>query len=156
MTLQTSDAPNASFLELWHRNTQQTTGNWSRITIVKVSSRYLLPFCRNRRGTLKKLDFFRKFDLWPVISRSNVDQAPKIYHQSRDLVKSNPLVFSAKLYDAPLSNARGVAQPPLHGRRWQNTVYGRGLNIQHRGVKNYYYFCRNKVAQEQVTLFWRK
>ena len=57
LTLQTSDAPNASFLELWHRNTHQTIENWSRITIVKVSSRYLLPFCRNRRGNLKKLDF---------------------------------------------------------------------------------------------------
>ena len=41
-------------------------------------------------------------------------QDQKIYHQSRDLVESNPLVISAKLYDLPFRNARGgvVTTPP--------------------------------------------
>ena len=59
--------------------------------------------------------------------------------QLRDLVEAHRLVFSAKLYDHQGPIARGGRTnppPPLHGRRWQNTEYGRGLTLasEWRGV----------------------
>ena len=76
---------------------------------------------------VKKTSISRKIDLWPAITRTNVDLGSKIYHQSRDLVECSPLVFSAKLYDAPFSNGRGVASTPLlQGRVMENALQGRG------------------------------
>ena len=51
----------------------------------------------------------------------------KLYHQSRDLVESNPLLFSAKLYDAPFSNARGGrTNPPCMGEDGKTPFTGEG------------------------------
>ena len=50
--------------------------------------------------------------------------------QSRDLVETHRLIFSAKLYDHQGPIARGGGRtnpPPLHWRRWRNTENGRGL-----------------------------
>ena len=35
-----------------------------------------------------------------------------MHHKSPVLIESNPLVFTAKLYDAYFGNAKGVAPPP--------------------------------------------
>ena len=51
------------------------------------------------------------------------------------------------VYDASFGNARGSHQPPipLHQRRWQNTVYG-------RGIKNHF-ICRQPLkGQSQLSI----
>ena len=61
----------------------------------------------------QKCRFSRKIDLWPDLTRSNVNLQLKLYMQSRDLVETHRLVFSAKLYDHQGPIARGVVQPPF-------------------------------------------
>ena len=79
----------------------------------------------------KKSRNFRKFDLWPAITGSNIDLVPKIIPP----IASTRRAQSAGLFREALrrfvwKRQGGVAPtPPLHWRRWQNAVYGRGLPL---------------------------
>ena len=61
---------------------------------------------------LKKCHFSRKFDIWPDLTRSNIDLGLKKYVQSRDLIETRRLFFSAKLYDYQGRSPGGLYQPP--------------------------------------------
>ena len=78
----------------------------------------------------KKCNFSRKFDLWPDLTRSNVDLGLKQYVQLRDLVETHRLVFSAKLYDHQGPIARGVVPPPppWPSALWEMPWPGEGSN----------------------------
>ena len=73
----------------------------------------------------------RKFDLSPAITGSNNDLGPKIIppiastrrKQSAGLFREALRRFIWKRQGGGRTNP-----PPLHRRRWQNTVYGRGLS----------------------------
>ena len=73
---------------------------------------------------------WRKFDLWPAITGSNIDLGPKIIppiastrrEQSAGLFREALRRFVWKRQGGGRTNP-----PPLHRRRWQNMVYGRGL-----------------------------
>ena len=77
----------------------------------------------------QKCNFSRKFDLWPDLTRSNIDLGPnKKYVQSRDFVEAHRLVFSAKLYDHQGPIARGVVPtpPPWPSALWEMPWPGEG------------------------------
>ena len=57
--------------------TPHSMQNWTGNTLVKVSCRYDQKFCIWTRETKKSWNFL-KFDLWPVITGSNIDLGPKI------------------------------------------------------------------------------
>ena len=80
----------------------------------------------------KKSWNFRKIDLWHVITGSNIDLGPKIIAP----IASNRREQSDGLFCESLRRfvwerqGEGVTPTnPLHRRRWQNTVYGRGLSF---------------------------
>ena len=75
----------------------------------------------------KKCHFSQKIDLWPDLTRSNIDLGPKNV-QSRDLVEAHRLVFSAKLYDHQGPIARGVVPtpPPWPSALWEMPWPGEG------------------------------
>ena len=84
----------------------------------------------------KKSRNFRNFDLWPAITGSNIDLEPKIIPP----IASTRRAQSAGLFREALrrfvwKRQGGVAPPPLHRRRWQNTVYGRGLILSLHGME---------------------
>ena len=60
----------------------------------------------------KKCHFSRKFDLWPDLTRSNVDQGLKTICAIARSHRDASTVFSAKLYDHQGPIARGVVPPP--------------------------------------------
>ena len=75
----------------------------------------------------------RKFYLWPTITGWNIDLGSKII----------PPIASTRREQSALrrfvwKRQRGGSHPPplLHRRRWQNTVYGRGLT---RAPLGYFY-----------------
>ena len=75
----------------------------------------------------------------------------KIYQQSRDLVESNPLVFSAKLYDLAFRNARGgVVTTPPPGRscyeKWPGRARVKSIEISIILHIFYIYCTYRKVA----------
>ena len=79
---------------------------------------------------VEKSWILRKFDLWHAITGSNIDLGPKIIPP----IASTRREQSAGLFREALRRFVWKRQggrtnpPPLHRRRWQNTVYGRGLN----------------------------
>ena len=77
----------------------------------------------------KKSRNFRKFDLWPVITGSNIDLGPKIIPPIASTRRTQSTgLFREALRRFVSKRQGGVAPtPPLHRRRWRNAVYGRGL-----------------------------
>ena len=100
--------------------------NWMGNTLVKVSDRYdtyAAIACKT-----KKCHFSRKFDVWPDLTRSNVDLGLKticaITISRRD---ASAVFFLRSSTTIRGRSPRGVAPTPLHWRRWRNTENGRGL-----------------------------
>ena len=85
------------------------------------------------RETKKSLDF-RKFDLWPANTGSNIDQGPKIIPPiaSTRRAQSSGL-FREALRRFVWKRQGGSHSPYIHRRRWQNTVYGRRLTWEAMG-----------------------
>ena len=76
----------------------------------------------------KKCHFSRKFDLWPDLTRSNIDLGLKIICAIARSRRGASTVFSAKLYDHQGPIARGGSyQPTLTVRVMRNALTGRGL-----------------------------
>ena len=76
----------------------------------------------------KKSRNFRKFDIWPDITGSNIDLGPKIIPPIASTRRVQSLGrFREALQRFVWKRHGGSHPPPLHRRRWQNTVYGRGL-----------------------------
>ena len=73
----------------------------------------------------KKCHFSRKFDLWPDLTRSNVDRGPKTICAIARSRRGASTVFSAKLYDHQGSIARGVV-PPWPSALWEMPWPGEG------------------------------
>ena len=75
----------------------------------------------------------RKFDLWPAITGLNIELEPKIIPP----IASTRRVQSTGLFRIALRRfvwkrqGGGRTNPPLHRRRWQNTVYGPGLRAKY-------------------------
>ena len=77
------------------------------------------------RRKAKKCHFSRKFDLWPDLTRSNIDLRPKtICAIARSRRDASTVFFSAKLYDHQGPIARGVVPtpPPLTVRVMRNAL----------------------------------
>ena len=80
----------------------------------------------------KKCRFSRKFYLWPDLTRSNINLGPKtICAIARSRRGASTVFFREALRPSGADRQGGgggrTNPPPLHGRRWQNTEYGRGL-----------------------------
>ena len=91
---------------------------------------------------------FRKFDIWPVITGSNIDLGPNIISPIASTRRANLLVFSAKLYDVRLETSRGGGRPPTpakvakHGLRarvklWKLTRHRREMET----ARSCFRFC---------------
>ena len=79
----------------------------------------------------KKCHFSRKFDLWPDLTRSNVDLGLKtICAIARSHRNASTGFFREALQPSGADRQGGSYQPPpppLHWRRWRNTENGPGL-----------------------------
>ena len=78
----------------------------------------------------KKCHFSRKFDIWPDLTRSNVDLGLKtICAIARSHRDASTVFFREALRPSGADRQGGSHQPPppLHWRRWRNTENGRGL-----------------------------
>ena len=78
----------------------------------------------------EKCQFTRKFDLWPDLTRSNIDLGPKKCVHSRDLIETRRLFFFREALRPSGADRQGGSYQlpsPLHWRRWRNTENGRGL-----------------------------
>ena len=72
------------------------------------------------RRKAKKCHFLRKFDLWPDLTRSNIDLRPKtICAIARSRRDASTVFFSAKLYDHQGPIARGVVPTPPDRPRYE-------------------------------------
>ena len=105
-----------------HQNTHSMQ-NWTGNTLVKVSCRYDQWFWRYGLGETKKSRNFRKFDLWPAITGSNIDLGPKIIPPlARTRRAQSAGLFREALWRF-FWKSQGGGGSHQHRRRWQNTVY---------------------------------
>ena len=135
--MRTSSDPAALFTKKWYEITHQTVVTWPRSTMVNVSSRYLVPFCLDRRTNLEKFQFPVKKVFWPVRYNwvINIDLQQKYHHTipKKSLVGRLPRVIccvSAKHCDYPFKiTSCAVTTPTVRfieklclckGRRYQN------------------------------------
>ena len=89
----------------------------------------------------QKCRFSRKFDLWPDLTRPNVDLGLKtIYAIARSRRDASTGFFREALRPSGADRQGGgrTNPPPLHWRRWRNTENGRGLRwkVKVKYVKN--------------------
>ena len=78
----------------------------------------------------KKSRNFRKFDLWPDITGSNIDLGPKIIPPIASTWRAQSVGYFREALRRFVWKRQGGSQqppPPVHRRRWQNIVYGRWL-----------------------------
>ena len=72
--------------------------------------RYIVLLILTRK--VEKSKNFRKFDLWPAITGSNIHLGAKIIQPIASTRREQSSGFSAKLYDSSFGNAKGGRTPP--------------------------------------------
>ena len=92
----------------------------------------------------KKCHFSRKFDLWPDLTRSNIDLGPKtICAIARSRRGASTGLFREALRPSGADRQGGSYQPPLTVHVMRNALTGRGLNVEPIGETfNWLFFLR--------------
>ena len=105
--------------------------NWTGNTLVKVSDRYV-TYLRHYDRVKPKCHFSRKFELWPDLTRSNIDLGPKnmcnCEISSRRIDWFFPWSSTTIRGRSPGVGGRTNPPPPLTVRVMRNALTGRGLN----------------------------
>ena len=95
----------------------------------------------------KTCHFPRKFDVWPDLTRWNINLGPKtICAIARSRRGASTGFFREALRPSGADRQGGGSHqppPPLHGRRWQNTEYGRGLTSSRESTKVIFMWGQN-------------